>query len=70
MKPPKYLKRVLETLNANNVPGTVTYITVLHDDDCALLGGTGDCNCEPEIFNATPDIAKRKYRASGRARTK
>jgi hypothetical protein len=58
MKPPKYLNRVLETLNANNVPGTVTHVTVLHDADCALLVGTGGCDCEPEVFNGTPDICQ------------
>ena len=46
---PHYLKRVLEFGRTGAKPGTVTHITVLHDEWCAQLQDTGLCNCEPEL---------------------
>jgi len=44
--PPGYLKKVLELAGT---PGTVSSITVAHDDWCNLLARTGPCNCDPEV---------------------
>lgn len=30
-------------------PPGLYHVHVLHDDWCAMLAGTGPCNCEPEI---------------------
>ena len=30
-------------------PGEVARVAVLHDDWCALLRGTGPCDCEPSL---------------------
>jgi hypothetical protein len=30
-------------------PATVNHIDVFHDDWCALLNGTGACNCDPDV---------------------
>lgn len=35
-------------------PGRVTYFEVQHDAWCALLGGRGPCNCDPEVVEVPP----------------
>jgi hypothetical protein len=36
-------------------PGSITEFTILHDDWCALLDGTGPCDCCPEIAPGRPE---------------
>jgi len=38
-----------EKLTTMAKPGTVAAVVVRHDDWCALLGGHGPCNCQPEV---------------------
>ena len=35
-------------------PGVFREITVLHDDGCRLLAGTGPCNCSPDLVVGPP----------------
>lgn len=27
----------------------LTLVEILHDDDCARLAGTGNCDCDPDV---------------------
>ena len=31
-------------------PGTVTFVTVAHNDDCPRINGGHECRCNPHIF--------------------
>lgn len=44
----KMLKLIAEG-TFNPKPGTVSGISILHDDWCAALKGTGPCNCDPDV---------------------
>ena len=43
-----YLRQVLR-IGLEAEPGSVLLISVLHDDCCSHLAGSGRCNCNPEI---------------------
>jgi hypothetical protein len=43
-----YLREALRIALAAE-PGTVNLVTVLHDDWCSCLTGTGRCDCNAEI---------------------
>lgn len=48
---PAYLEKILLIARQHKIlrePG-VHHIQVAHDDWCALLRGTGDCNCNPDV---------------------
>lgn len=46
---PRYLPAAMaEAARIAGKPG-LHHITVLHDDWCQLLKGTGPCNCHPEV---------------------
>ncbi len=43
---PRYLKDVLKEFYAKPPqPGSVTIVTVTHEDNCAMLAGRGPCDC-------------------------
>jgi hypothetical protein len=44
-------------LAASVPPGTALHVTVRHDEWCALLAGTGPCNCSPELHVEPEDAA-------------
>jgi hypothetical protein len=41
-------------LESGMVPKGVMHVGVYHDDGCALMVGTGDCNCDPEVRFGLP----------------
>ncbi len=53
-KLPKYAKEVIRQGReaAARFPGRAFTVEVRHDDWCALLAGTGPCNCNPEVCRA------------------
>ena len=50
---PKYVEEILK-LQPIIKPGTVTHVTVYHDDWCDLLNGKGQCNCKPTVKLGVP----------------
>jgi len=51
---PLYADKVIEAARGETArgkvqPGNVYTIAVRHDDWCALLAGTGPCNCNPDV---------------------
>ena len=48
---PKYMPAAIAAARQSierRGPG-IHHVTIYHDDWCALLAGTGPCNCEPEV---------------------
>ena len=56
-KLPKYMDMIVDA-TANIKRGHAYTIEVLHDDWCALLAGTGQCNCEPTLKQ--PKMVKKE----------
>jgi hypothetical protein len=54
-----YWWMILEAIASGAIPppGEIAIMTVLHDDWCALLSGSGPCDCDPEIL--TEEIDQR-----------
>lgn len=52
-----YWRAVMEAIADGAVPspGTVAVMTLLHDDWCALLSGSGPCDCDPEVLTEEID---------------
>lgn len=48
--------------------GTVSIVTVAHDDDCALLTIGGTCNCNPDIRITRQDGSEVKVLKDGTTR--
>lgn len=45
-----YLPKLLEVAKRNPPkPGTVSHISVAHDDWCDLLARRGPCSCNPDV---------------------
>lgn len=44
---PPYIKKILES--GLLTPGHVFTTDIFHDDYCALLRGTGPCDCDPDV---------------------
>jgi hypothetical protein len=64
---PNYLALLLRMLEREPLKSGVTHVTVYHDTWCALLKGTGACNCEPVIgHGAPPNRAARRAARRGR----
>ncbi len=54
---PNYLAVLLahiEAIRLTLTPGTMTFAMVRHDDWCAMLAGTGPCNCSPDVVSGPP----------------
>ena len=48
-----YETKILEAIQAGTIrihPGTLQHVTVLHDDDCALLDGGDECDCDAVVL--------------------
>ncbi|HEY6222940.1 MAG TPA: hypothetical protein VIW26_04100 [Gemmatimonadales bacterium] len=55
---PPYMRRVLAALElGGHDTNTARLATVRHDAWCALLKGTGPCNCAPDV-ELGPDLAR------------
>lgn len=47
-----YLEKLLENVRrvADHIPpGSIAVMNVYHDEDCAMLDGTGPCDCKPTM---------------------
>jgi hypothetical protein len=56
---PRYLPAVVEAALPVAKPGTVTHVSVYHDDRCPALEG-GPCGCNPEVGIPTTDPPRRE----------
>jgi hypothetical protein len=61
---PGYFTKLLEWLRANPIPaGTVRHLTFEHADHCLLLGGYGNCSCDPTIRLGLPTPTQQRANA-------
>lgn len=50
IKRPTYIDEVIRlALSGGLKPGTVSAVTIAHDDWCDLINGRGGCNCDPDL---------------------
>jgi hypothetical protein len=67
-KPPAYLAVLLAHLQANDLEPGVHHVEVQHDDGCALLTGTGSCDCAPAVLSGPVVDGKYDGRPNRRER--
>ena len=49
MKLPGYTQKLLDAVKDVQLTPGLHIAHIMHDDWCALLAGTGPCNCNPEV---------------------
>lgn len=48
---PNWWPKLKRAAEANGLPleEAVSFATILHEDDCARVQGTGVCDCDPDV---------------------